>query len=282
MGNTSFIECGGPDGCKPTGCSLQDPHCLRADGSCVRSSVHRFEYPVVPPMQYEHPHSAELTSRDPSAGNVPALSSTAPVTNEDVVPYFAEADSVNGSQNGAALCDAGRPHSGDTKQAAMTNGSSPPSPQQVTSAAEQAQQVVKEFVRSIVRGMTLQLASSASQAEYAVVSLDRKLRTMYMHPPDEKDQKKKRTIRLEQVIEIAIGAEVCAEVDTQLDDFCVTLLLDNYEAISFRFTEVEERDTFALCLSMFVDGRREEVQRKKAAQAAGPTSSGAGDPASTQ
>jgi hypothetical protein len=121
-----------------------------------------------------------------------------------------------------------------------------------------AQQVVKNFVRSIVSGVTLQVLCAGATTEFAVVSLDRKLRTMYMQRAGKKDAKK-RQIRLEQVIEIAVGSDIRDEVELLVDDHCVTLLLDNYQALSFRFPDVEERDTFALCLSMFVDGRREEV-----------------------
>jgi len=211
---------------------------------CLRSSATRGgELRGSAPVKYEHPHSA-VASSDPTAIDVPALASGQPSFKE----YDAEVSYMAGRS------DFGTP-SLSSKWSPSTTGGRDTS----ASDPDAATQVVKKFVRDIVKGITLEvLCAGGSATEIAVVSLDRKLRTMYMQRAGKKDAKR-RQIRLEQVIEIAVGSDVREEVELPVDDQCVTLLLDNYQALSFRFPDVEERDTFALCLSMFVDGRREEV-----------------------
>jgi len=44
-----------------------------------------------------------------------------------------------------------------------------------------------------------------------------------------------------------------------LDELCATLLLEKGECISFRFPDLEKRDTFVLCLSMFADGQKKRI-----------------------
>jgi hypothetical protein len=125
-----------------------------------------------------------------------------------------------------------------------------------------AQQVVKNFVRTIVKGMTLCVLSVNGGTAECVVTMDRKLTTMSLQRAGKKDGKK-RSVPLERIAEIAVGDDVRDQVDLQVNDHCVTLLLDDGQGIGFQFRDLEERDTFALCLSMFVDGRRAEVDKKK-------------------
>jgi len=137
------------------------------------------------------------------------------------------------------------------------------------SEAGRAQQVVQDFVRNITRGMHLHLLRNSSEpasftTELVTVSLDKRLRTLSVQRtgPTEKAQH----FGLELVIEVAIGSDIRKTVELPTDDLCVTLLLKDLKALSFRFAKSEDRDVFALCISMFVDGRREEVERKKNGQ----------------
>lgn len=124
----------------------------------------------------------------------------------------------------------------------------------------EAQEVVKAFVQTVVRGLKLSAVSPDGEAE-CIVFLDRKLTTMYLQPPKNKEGNK-RSIALEIISEIAVGEDVSEEAEQlDVDEKCVTMLLSDGEAIAFRFGDMEARDTFALCLSMFVDGRRAEVRR---------------------
>mmetsp|Transcript_18716 Transcript_18716/g.34872 ORF Transcript_18716/g.34872 Transcript_18716/m.34872 type:complete len:239 (+) Transcript_18716:66-782(+) len=126
----------------------------------------------------------------------------------------------------------------------------------------QAQQVVKNFVRTFVKGNSMNVLTVNGSATECIVSLDRKLTTISLQRPGKKDAKR-RAVPLESIEEICVGDEAGDGVELPLDEFCVTLLLEDGNALAFRFNDVEERDTFALCLSMFVDGRRNEMMRKK-------------------
>lgn len=125
----------------------------------------------------------------------------------------------------------------------------------------QAQQVVKKFVRNFVKGQLVNVLAVNGGIAECVVSLDRKLTTLSLQRSGKKDSKK-RPVKLEDICEICVGEEA-EDVELALDERCVTLMLSDGNALGFRFADLEERDTFALCLSMFVDGRRGEMQRRK-------------------
>lgn len=131
----------------------------------------------------------------------------------------------------------------------------------------QAQAVVKAFVRGLVKGRVVHvLATSGGMAE-CVCYLDRKLTTLSLQRAGKEDAKK-RAVPLEDISEIAVGAESGQEFGLATTDMCITLVLESGQAIGFCFQDDEERDTFALCLSMFVDGRRNEVERRQEKAAA--------------
>merc|ERR1712100_792770 len=129
----------------------------------------------------------------------------------------------------------------------------------------QAQAVVKAFVRSLVKGRSVQvLAISGGMAE-CLCFLDRKLTTLSLQRAGKGDAKK-RAVPLEDIAEIAVGVESGEEFGLATTDLSIVLVLESGQAIGFCFKDDEERDTFALCLSMFVDGRRTEVERRKEKQ----------------
>lgn len=128
---------------------------------------------------------------------------------------------------------------------------------------QQAQQVVKEFVKNIVKGQEVEVLSTKGTSAQCVVSLDRKLTLMTLQRAGRKDSKK-REIPLDTIEQIFVGADVAGDVALPIDDMCVTFILQGDDGVlSYRFVDYEQRDTFALCLSMFVDGRRTECERKK-------------------
>jgi len=123
-----------------------------------------------------------------------------------------------------------------------------------------AQAVVKSFVRGLVKGRRLRiLASSGGMAE-CIVFLDRGLTTLSLQRVGKEDAKK-RAVPLQEIEEIAVGAESGQDYGLETDDMSLTLVLKSGQAIAFVFYDDEERDTFALCLTMFVDGRRAETER---------------------
>mmetsp|Transcript_3836 Transcript_3836/g.7335 ORF Transcript_3836/g.7335 Transcript_3836/m.7335 type:complete len:131 (-) Transcript_3836:191-583(-) len=82
-----------------------------------------------------------------------------------------------------------------------------------------------------------------------------------------KKDAKKRSIPLEEIEKVSVGTDLASESGLPLDEFCVCFMLKEGQAIAFRIEDIEERDTFALILSMFVDQRTQEVERKKLKEA---------------
>jgi len=147
----------------------------------------------------------------------------------------------------------------------VAHGSAAPSESTAVSTTPdvgQAQHLVKNFVRTYVKGHDVNVLSVNGGTAACTAYLDRKLTTLSLQRAGKKDGKK-RGIPLEDVAEICVGDEAGDDVELELDDFSVTLLLQDGQAVGFRLADLEERDTFALCMSMFVDGRRGEVQRKQ-------------------
>lgn len=124
-----------------------------------------------------------------------------------------------------------------------------------------AQAVVKAFVRTYVKGQKISVLTVSGDTTECIATLDRRLTTLSLQRSAKKDAKK-RGILLADISQVCMGQEAGDEIDLPLDENCVTLLLEDGNAVGFRFEDVEERDTFALCLSMFVDGRRTELERK--------------------
>jgi len=162
--------------------------------------------------------------------------------------------------HGRALEDREQPSSDDevdcqkTEQTASTSASSTPS------TPADAKTVVKHFVRSYVKGQQVAIVSAHGGTTGCVMTLDRKLTTLSIQRPG---GSKKRHIPLDVVEEISIGTEAEDEVDLPLDENCVTLLLEDGQGLGVSFDNVEERDTFSLCISMFVNSRRAERSRKQ-------------------
>merc|ERR1711957_278861 len=103
-----------------------------------------------------------------------------------------------------------------------------------------AQNIVKTFVRTVVRGMTLNVLSSAGGAALCVVQLDRKLTTLSIQRAAQKDARR-RSIPLEDITEIVVGVDIVDGVDLPVDELCVTLMLrEGGQAISFRFGDADD------------------------------------------
>lgn len=140
-----------------------------------------------------------------------------------------------------------------TEHTASTSVSSTPP------SGANAKTVVKQFVQRYVKGQQVAILSTNGGTTECIATLDRKLTSLSIQRPG---GSKKRHIPLEAVEEISIGTEAEDEVDLPLDDNCVTLLLEDGQGVGVSFSNVEERDTFALCISMFVNSRRGERSRK--------------------
>jgi len=126
----------------------------------------------------------------------------------------------------------------------------------------QAQNIVAEFVGNIRRGMEVEVLSTSGNSAMCVVALDRQLTKMTLQRAGKKDGKK-REVPLENIDTIAVGTDLPEEVELPVDEFCATFfLLNNDGVLSYRFADMDQRDTFALCIAMFVEGRKKEVARR--------------------
>mmetsp|Transcript_21100 Transcript_21100/g.66663 ORF Transcript_21100/g.66663 Transcript_21100/m.66663 type:complete len:298 (-) Transcript_21100:62-955(-) len=125
----------------------------------------------------------------------------------------------------------------------------------------EAQRLVKGFVQEMVRGRNLEMLSSHGGSVECLVTLDRDLTEMIIQR-SQSPAAKKRTVPLRNIEHIAVGTEAEEDVELPVDDLCVALLLKEGKVLAFRFGDVEDRDTFALCLGIFVDGNRKKGKRR--------------------
>lgn len=222
-------------------------------GACAACCHDIKKAPIIQMLEEGQCSFREGPPSQPGPGPTPAPMLRSPRATEAIVGPLADA--------GAAIAT-DRASSVMPSDAGISAAASDSTAASITPDVGQAQLVVKGFVRSLVKGQQVTVLAVNGGVAECVASLDRKLTTLSLQRAGKKDSKK-RGIPLEDVVEICVGAEACEDVELPLDERCVTLMLEDGNAVGFRFEDAEERDTFALCLSMFVDGRRGEVQRKR-------------------
>merc|ERR1712232_1182151 len=116
--------------------------------------------------------------------------------------------------------------------------------------ASRIQQAMKTFVRSMVRGQQMGVISPDGQLRTCSCSLDKKLKNFVIELKGSV-----RRIPLSEIQEVFQGKEP-EDIDTPLDDLCSTLMLESGECISFHFPDIADRENFAMCLQMLVDGQQ--------------------------
>mmetsp|Transcript_69415 Transcript_69415/g.224480 ORF Transcript_69415/g.224480 Transcript_69415/m.224480 type:complete len:187 (-) Transcript_69415:144-704(-) len=173
----------------------------------------------------------------------------------------------------ACACDEGKPSNEVTfggsdngvypHAAAMSMDEKPPGDVSCREHPEVkvAQDTVKRFVRALVKGHEVELLSVNGGSARCMAFLDRKLTMLSLQRGTQADAKK-RNIPLEEIEEVSVGEHGGQDFGLDTDDLCVTVVLKSNQALGFTFSEAEERDTFALCLAMFVDGRRTDETRR--------------------
>lgn len=109
---------------------------------------------------------------------------------------------------------------------------------------------MKGFVKSMVRGREMNVLSVDGQLRACTCSFDRKLRHYNIVI-----SKETRSIPLAKIREVFQGAEP-EDIATPLDELCATFVLESGECLSFRFKDVPERENFAMCLQIIVDGHQ--------------------------
>lgn len=123
----------------------------------------------------------------------------------------------------------------------------------------EAKRIIKEFVRTMVKGRTLTVVPANGNVRKCFVSLSRKLDALKIRA-NEKD-KQARAIALVDIDEMLVGTDVsgsqaCEGLETPLDDLCVTLVLASGDCITFRMPDMDSRDTLVMCLTMFSNEAR--------------------------
>jgi len=110
------------------------------------------------------------------------------------------------------------------------------------------QSQMKTFVKGMVRGREMNVLSVDGQLRTCTCSFDRKLRNYNIVI-----SKEIRSIPLSKFKEVFQGTDP-EDIATPLDELCATFVLDSGECLSFRFKDVPERENFAMCLQIIVDG----------------------------
>jgi len=267
------------------GAALASASCGTTCKNCVNKGFVVDVFEKDPPQRYEYGQDQALgSSVSPlSPGRAAKLQGTAPPQTMSSYPTGPNADQgVNASlsttatmssKDGATIMEASTKDSARSTRSASGSQGAPTVDNSSVGGTEVststtgtdvvgAQHVVKTFVRTMVKGQPLQVLSVNGGTAECLVSLDRKLNNLYLQKAGKPDSKK-RAIPLETIEHIVVGEDVQAGVQLPVTAMCVTLILLDGQALAISFDEVEPRDTFALCLSMFVDGRRSEVDRKK-------------------
>mmetsp|Transcript_101192 Transcript_101192/g.179695 ORF Transcript_101192/g.179695 Transcript_101192/m.179695 type:complete len:321 (+) Transcript_101192:104-1066(+) len=124
------------------------------------------------------------------------------------------------------------------------------------------QKLVKRFVQKMVKGRELNMLSTTGRSLLCLVTLDREIRNLSIQLAGKKDAKQ-RFISLKSIEEISVGREVGEDIELPVDELSVTLVLAEGQAIAFQLDDEEERDTFAMCMGMFVDGNRKDAEKRK-------------------
>ncbi|CAE8597093.1 unnamed protein product [Polarella glacialis] len=112
------------------------------------------------------------------------------------------------------------------------------------------QSQMKSFVKGMVRGREMNVISVDGQLRACTCSFDRKLRNYNIVI-----SKETRSIPLSKFREVFQAVEP-EDIATPLDELCATFVLDSGECLSFRFKDVPERENFAMCLQIIVDGHQ--------------------------
>mmetsp|Transcript_21371 Transcript_21371/g.61839 ORF Transcript_21371/g.61839 Transcript_21371/m.61839 type:complete len:260 (+) Transcript_21371:80-859(+) len=113
---------------------------------------------------------------------------------------------------------------------------------------------VLNFVRSMVRWRTLDVVLPSGSSTTCYCSPSRSLDELRIRAREH--DRHARHIWLTSVREIIAGSDIsksvlCETLETPLDSLTVTLALDDDSCITFRMKDIEERDTFAMCLTLF-------------------------------
>jgi len=115
---------------------------------------------------------------------------------------------------------------------------------------QQAKVVVKDFVKAMVKGRKMSVMTQSGAVKTCTVSLSRNLDALRL-----KVNAQTRNVPLKDIEDIHAGKEL-EGIQTPLDDLCATLMLASQDCITFRLKDMDDRDTFVMCLIMFSNNQK--------------------------
>lgn len=115
----------------------------------------------------------------------------------------------------------------------------------------EAKRIIKDFVTEMVRGKEMVVVAPSGALVDCIFGLTRALDALKIRPRSPKGAPIRR-ILLSSVDEIMVGTDTgYSQMETPLDELCVSLVLRSDDCVTFRMSDVESRDTLVACLTMF-------------------------------
>eukprot|EP00435_Cladocopium_sp_Y103_P071358 s880_g37.t1 len=196
------------------------------------------------------------------------------------------------SSDGLVLGPWGKNHSSTYEYPACGSTSTPRNPLEAphetsttVGGSSPARDLVRKFVRDMVQGKAARIppvpgclanflniqviwcqAWPDVCAQPVIVSLDKRMKKLCVRSSDlSAEVSMQLAVPLTSIASIAFGCCNPGEGRLMSTELSVTIFLDEGygPSIVLEFRDLEERDTFAICLSMFVDGRKVEVDGRE-------------------
>eukprot|EP00420_Gonyaulax_spinifera_P001881 CAMPEP_0197937696 /NCGR_PEP_ID=MMETSP1439-20131203/116938_1 /TAXON_ID=66791 /ORGANISM="Gonyaulax spinifera, Strain CCMP409" /LENGTH=298 /DNA_ID=CAMNT_0043560729 /DNA_START=78 /DNA_END=974 /DNA_ORIENTATION=+ len=144
----------------------------------------------------------------------------------------------------------------------------PPQSSRASSSGDERQRkkMVERFVKGLVKGLRVSVLSVNGDLVDCLVSIDREITTISLQRASAKSAKK-RGIPLGQILKVCTGKEGLEDLELPVDELCATVLLADGQTVSFSFEDIQDRDTFAKCLSIFIEGQRARLKQKQQGKA---------------
>lgn len=113
-------------------------------------------------------------------------------------------------------------------------------------ATAELREQMREFIQKLLSGLPLNVVLEDGETDPCKLTISKDLQQLQLQVgPDVHD------IWLRDVQHILPGRELDNIATTMpLDDLCNTMVLQNNECVTFRFANLEERDTFAKCMKI--------------------------------
>mmetsp|Transcript_62641 Transcript_62641/g.136018 ORF Transcript_62641/g.136018 Transcript_62641/m.136018 type:complete len:237 (+) Transcript_62641:106-816(+) len=108
----------------------------------------------------------------------------------------------------------------------------------------------EELIRPFVKGTVLSVLDTSGSTSLWRLTLDRRLGRLLLQSFDNEGVDD-RFIPLHGIQRICVGHNAGEDIHLPLDEMCVTVLVEG-QPVSFRFDDIDKRDNFAFCLSLFV------------------------------